>query len=65
MTWIFLYEVADSKVLYGDTVLADSFSDAVSVARSICRAARYTLLGVMPLEVVSAHRSCFFKVHKF
>lgn len=57
-----MYKVTGDKVLYGDTVLADSFSDAVNVARAICRAAGYLLVGVMPLEVVSCHRSCVFKV---
>lgn len=60
-----MYRVTGDSVLYGDTVLAKSFSDAVDVACSICRAAGYSLVGVMPVEVVSDHCSCVFKLHKF
>lgn len=59
-----MYEITGDKVLYGDTIFADSFSDAVGVARSICRATRYSLVGVMPCEVVFEQRSCVFKLHK-
>lgn len=59
-----MYRISDDAVLYGDTVLARSFSVAVDVASSICRAAGYSLVGVMPLEVVSGHCPCVFKLHK-
>ena len=64
MKWLYMYKITGDAVLYGDTVLARSFFDAVDVASTICRAAGYSLVGVMPPEVVSDHCSCVFKLHK-
>ena len=46
-----MYKVTGDAVLYGDTVLARSFFDAVDVASTICRAAGFSLVSVMPLSL--------------
>lgn len=60
-----MYVIAGDNVLYGDIISSCSFDEAVNVARAICCAADYTLVGVMPCEVVTDHCPCVFKLHKF
>lgn len=57
-----MYQIAGDKAFYGDTVSADSFSRAVELARTICRVAGTTLVGVMPCEIVSEDCPCAFRV---
>lgn len=62
MKWIYIYKFTADKVLHGDTIQAKSFPDAVKVARSICRAAGVSLVGVMPHDVVTHQCRCIFKL---
>lgn len=60
--WIYIYKVVGDTTLYGDVFYSRFFDEAVKLARSICRAARYNLVGVMPYDVVVNRTPCKFKL---
>lgn len=49
--WTYMYKVCGDVTLFGNSLECRSFNEAVKLARSICRAAGVTLVGVMPYDV--------------